>query len=103
LVDVHGGVRAADVRRFAGEAVQRIALGHRAIPVCGDVDGLDVDALWGRPVQLIRGVTVRGGGGLDVFGDRDFRRRFAVVLAVQWYVGEAAYSSCCSHVMPPIG
>ena len=68
LVDVHRRVRAADERRCAGEAVERVARRDRRVAVGGDVHRLDVDALGGDPVQLLGGVAVRRRGRGDVRG-----------------------------------
>ena len=81
----------------AGEAVQRIARRDRGIAVGGDVHRLDVDVLRGDPVQLIRGVAVRGRRGRNMLGDSGFGGRLAAALAVQWNVGEAADSRCSRH------
>ena len=90
LVDVHRRIRPTHVRRFARKAVQRIALRDRGVAVGGDVDRLDVDALGGDPVELVRRVAVRRGGRGDVLGDRGFGGGFAAALAVQRDVAEAA-------------
>ena len=42
------------------------------------------------PVELIRGVAVRGGRGRDVLGDGGLGGRRAGAFAVQRHVGEAA-------------
>ena len=90
LVHVHRRIRPAHVRRFARKAVQRIALLGRGVAVGGDVDRLDVDALGGDPVELIRRVAVRRGGRGDVLGDRGFGGGFAAALAVQRDIAETA-------------
>ncbi len=80
-----------------GEAVQRIARGYRGIAVGGDVHRFDVDALRGDPVQLIRGIAVRGRRGRNMLGDSGFGGRIPAALAVQWNIGEAADSRCSRH------
>ncbi len=63
LVDVHRRIRAAHERRLTGQAVQRIPGAGGGVAVGGDVDGLDVDALRGDPVELLGGVAMRCGRG----------------------------------------
>ena len=55
--------------------------------------GLTSMSLRRDPVQLIRGVAVRGRRGRNMLGDSGLGGGFAAALAVQWNVGEAADSA----------
>ena len=104
LIDVHRRIRAAQVRRRAGEGVERVARRDRGIQVGGDVDRFDVDGLRCRPVELFRRIAVRLCGRCDVRGDRGVGGGFGRPLAAQRNLGEATDSGGCGHIlMPPIG
>ena len=92
LIDVHGRVGPAEEGRLTGKALQRIARGHRRVPIGTDEEWLHHDVLRGMPVQLLRRVAVGRSRGRDEFSGCGLGRRRGGAFAGQWNVSEAGYA-----------